>query len=325
MNWLETHLREFVFPMLKLYAKQKKDCHTQGSEWTNENPVSLGSLLRTKLGMGAQHDLKCPPREEIVPVVSEIRPGNLGLDLPVEAKMLYTALSSYGLIKDVSWHVNAILNPDLNAKSPTKWQLAGSRPLTKINLSYSNEDHAHWYLKTCVKSIRTRLKGSERQVVLLGRDVWMVSVLCHKHGIPHVYDPRISRGVAGSELMKGILPEYNLRKGDILFDTGFAGSIHKAVTNHSGMELENVMISAHSKDNQLFPNSGIARNYALFFEYLPKYFESGTTKDGEVVQYMADFTEFVEAAMGTIWAWHHESPSIMVSDGKGKNPWSSLF
>lgn len=314
MNWLETHLREFVFPVLKLYARQKKNCNTQGKEWNNEaDPFTLGTLLQRKL-LQRENAILCPPKDQIVPVTSELRPRSFETRIPVEAQLLSTALLSYGLMKDVTWQVDAILNAKPGGRLPQKWALAGSRQLTQINRAYSVEDHAHWYLKTCVKTIRTRLKDTNKQVILLGRDVWLISVLCHKLGVPHVYDPRVSRNVATSEAMKGLLPEYCLREGDILFDTGFAGSIHRAVEDHSAMKLDNLMMSATHKENQIFPNSGIARNYALFFEYLPKYFKTGMTRDGEVVQYMADFPEFVEAAMGTIWAWHHESPAVMVSE-----------
>jgi hypothetical protein len=325
MNWLETHLREFVLPMLKLYAKQKKDCNTSGREWNNlDKPLSLGKILHAKLyGNHPLTCFKCPDTLETV--TSEIRPRTFDRKLPEEAKILATALKSYGLMPDVGWLANSILNPAPKSSVPTNWKLAGTRPLTLINLGYSVEDHAHWYLKTCVKTIRSRLKGTSKKVVLLGRDVWLVSVLCHKYGINHVFDPRISRRVANDEQMKSLLPEYMLKEGDILFDTGFAGSIHRAVTGHSMIHLDNLMMSANSKENQLFPNSGIARNYALFFEYLPKYFQSGRVENNQVVQDMADFSEFVEAAMGTIWAWHHESPAVMISDNPGPRntlrPW----
>lgn len=297
-----------MFPSIKLMLK-----HEKAPTPKEKAELSIGELLHLKIyGHNSEHPVPMVP-ENLEPFTGVIRPKKVPSGVPEEMGMLASFLASAGLYysrvgNDHS--LKRVIRQDSGKMHP----LTGSRDLSLIDQRLTVEDHAHWYLKTCVKTIRNRLKGTDRQVILLGRDVWLVSVLCQKLGVSHVYDPRVSRGVATSVQMLDLLPCYALREGDLLFDTGFAGSIHRAVTDHSGIHLENLMMSANDKGKQLFPNSGIARNYALFFEYLPKYFKTGTVKDGKVVQYYAEMDEFLNAAVQTIWAWHYESPNTIVSN-----------
>ncbi len=312
MNWLERHLREFVFPSLKLFSSQKAAAAAGKAPYVHP---TLGSLLKAKIyGYDTPERASFQVPANLEPMQGEIRPMKIkNNSLPGEVGLLFSVLKSMNLWKNLPSTVTCLasstLRSDLN--------LVGSRSITMIDHRYNPSDHAHWYLKSCVKALRRRLKGTGNKAILLGRDVWLVSVLCERMGVPYVYDPRVSRQVADGPNMVNLLPGYCLKEGDILFDTGFAGSIHRAVSEVSDVHLGNLMMSAHNKDNQVFPNSGIARNYALFIEYLPKYFETGRNRGGEVVQHYADLPEFVEATLGTIWAWHNESPSEIISKSVG--------
>jgi hypothetical protein len=115
--------------------------------------------------------------------------------------------------------------------------------------------------------------------------------------------------VAGSVHLYEALINVETNDGDILFDTGFAGTIHRYVQDFCGRNLENLMFSAGRVQNQQFPNYGLSRNRALALEYLPKYFKTGTIREGKVVQELASLPEFISAAALTILFWYHESPA----------------
>lgn len=288
---MEKHFREFLIPSLKLYSEISR----------KENQNSYVSITSRPL----------------VPFV-----GKFPTPATPSRKTNHWGLEEFGVLTAFlkSFNLWGYLEPGLrNTLNGTCLFRPASSPYGahRVNLIDSNksaEDHLHWYLKTCCKSIKSRLAGTDKQVILLGRDVWLVSVLCDKMSIPYVFDPRVSRGVAASEDVCSLFPGWTMREGDILFDTGFAGTIHSRITERSGIHLENLMVSSYDKAKQLFPNSGIARNYALCVEYLPKYFKTGTVKEGEIMQYYSDFPAFVEAAMLTVWTRNYQSPALMYSD-----------
>ena len=57
------------------------------------------------------------------------------------------------------------------------------------------------------------------------------------------------------------------------------------------------------RPNQIFPNRANSRGEALETEYLPKYFASGTIREGKVIQYLASAEEIVAAAFLTSNIW----------------------
>lgn len=175
---------------------------------------------------------------------------------------------------------------------------------------YSGFTLVHTMIKNSVRDLRKRLPQGCK-VILLGRDVWLWAVLCEKMNVPYSYSPSVSRNVVYSEeALRQVMRHIPLADGDILFDTGFAGTIHKYVSQyHSNIRLENVMFSAANKEFQQFRNYGLARNRALVIEYLPKYYNSARIWDGKVVQELASFREFLKASVLTILFWYHESPA----------------
>ena len=181
------------------------------------------------------------------------------------------------------------------------------------HLKYSEFDLVHSIVKNSVKDLRRRL-GRGNKVLLLGRDVWLWEVLCKKYGVRTLFDPQISRAVAKEIQQTSKLKEYDIQDGDILFDTGFAGSIYLALRRAiPDKDLKCVLLSVNPHANasikQQFPNYGLARNRALVIEYTPKYFESGYVRGGKVEQNFSNFREFIDSALLTAWAWHAESPS----------------
>jgi len=177
------------------------------------------------------------------------------------------------------------------------------------------ENVIHTMVKNSFKALRRILKKPGRRLILPGRDVWLWSVMCHKMGIDHVFDARISRGVARDhKVLAKIIQPWHLNQNTIIFDTGFAGSIYNHICAASRKTPINLMLSTHrlapnGKSEQLFPNHKGARAKALAIEYLPKYQKTGTIRGDKPVQWLGTLDEFIRAAILTIWFWHYESPA----------------
>ena len=193
----------------------------------------------------------------------------------------------------------------------------GQHSLLKNNrqTGFGDLDLVHTMVKNSVKNFKQHLEPGSK-VILLGRDVWLWAILCEKHGVPYVYDPRISRGVAYEwGVFSRRLTSLGVQAGDVFFDTGFAGTIYKqavhAMFGWDNQELNKcLMFSAIRKEQyQQFKNYGLARNRALFIEYLPKYYQTAFVEQGTVVQRFSDFQQFVQCALLTIAMWERESPA----------------
>jgi hypothetical protein len=214
---------------------------------------------------------------------------------------------------------------------------------------YSDLDIAHTIVKNSVKRLK-ELTVDGSKVLLLGRDVWLWAVIGEKMGLRYVYDPRVSRGVAAEHAeMKSILETLDVKNNDIVFDTGFSGTIHRhcQAASDSGLrqegifgnrnwlnssdpftyaqkervQLRNLMLSSGYKENQMFPNHGLARNRALFIEYLPKYYKTGfIDRTGRARQELSSVDEIVNCALMTIWAWNYESPSWIKGPVVSRDP-----
>lgn len=275
MSWIRNHVRHYVVPALKAYAKRPSftDLHDEKHKPINMRPAH-----------GCKH-------KELGLILAACRCFNLPLASGQE-QMLRTG-SSYRIL--------------------------GSRGYSL----QKPEDKIHNAIKNSCKAIKRILKkDSRRKLILPGRDVWLWSVQCHKMGIPHIFDPRISRLVSrDGVILKAIVDTWKIDEHTIIFDTGFAGSIYRRIVEVSGVNCINLMFSTKRKNpqtqlpEQLWPYHRSARGKALAIEYLPKYQKTGTTNNGQCLQYMADYDEFLLAAALTIWFWHYESPT-WISQGE---------
>jgi hypothetical protein len=292
MNWLESHLRSFVFPMLQYWFS---------------------------------NGVRIPEGKDFYK--GEIRPAN-DCQFP-ETGMLKAFLKSTGLWKTYctkkQGYVSSLLYARLNLEKEyvdrnssfknfvPSFTDDGTHSLLKFSQhsGFTEADILHTTVKNSVKNLRALTADRGCKVVLLGRDVWIWSVLCEKMGVPYVYTPIVSRLVAREFYpFVDIVRSLNLKEGDIVFDTGFAGTIYRAVKDIvRDVDIECIMFSAHDKQFQQFKNHGLARNRALCLEYLPKYFKTGTVRNERAVQELADLESFVDCALLTIWAWHYESPT----------------
>lgn len=280
MNWLEQHLREFIIPSIKLLKKVEED----------------ESNFRLRLQCSS---IEYKP-EDLKPFEGKLNPVR-GIKHREEG-MLEAYLTSIGLAK-YHFHNN----------SSHSLRLLGAQAY------YPELTVAHSFVKNSIKDLKNRLPYRNK-VLFLGRDVWLWYVLGQKMGLRCVYSPVVSRYVSSNKIaMKKILEKLEIKNGDILFDTGFAGTIHRNATEAvPEVMLENLMLSTDKKDFQQFRNNGLSRNRALFIEYSPKYFRTGTLENkseyfrdeptGETIQYYQGIGEFLAAARLTIRFWHCESP-----------------
>jgi len=166
----------------------------------------------------------------------------------------------------------------------------GNPPVPKRDYTFKNreitvQDQIHTMIKRSSRTLKRILKKDpRRKLILPGRDVWLWSVYCHKKGIPHIFDPRISRNVSRNTMvLRQIADAWKIDEHTIIFDTGFAGSIFDAITRATNIRGINLMLSTSRRRRgtgeaeQLYPNHTAARAKALTIEYLPKYQKTGTT------------------------------------------------
>jgi len=171
----------------------------------------------------------------------------------------------------------------------------------------------HSIVRNSLRSLRRRSERAEADMLVLpGRDVWAWEVLARRRRLTTVFDPVVSRAVAGNEkalsaqVKNWPVPDWSKA---LMFDTGFAGSIHRAVSKVVQPAPQLLMLSAsdYMREKQLYPRHSGSRGKALAIEYIPKYWESGFVADGKPRQALAKLEEFVLAALTTIWLWHHQS------------------
>jgi hypothetical protein len=153
----------------------------------------------------------------------------------------------------------------------------------------------HTILRNTLSSAVVAMKEEKcSKLLFAGRDVWVLAVLAERKGIPYIFIPEISRRVAGyqASLLK-LLEERGVTGDELLIDTGFAGSIPRAMSYAMGKHMTFRLMSQSEimwapcklgtkrvrKDfvpQQLFPNRKAARSEALETEYLAKYWKTGT-------------------------------------------------
>lgn len=299
MDWLEQHLRTYVLPSLRvirrsLPAKSQKPLYVEKCD--------------------------CPQvPSALTPMVGELRPAKGYPDN--YTGLLVTGLKSFGMFEYLSGDtIQALRNGFLPLDSHTysacqrlTVSASGNRRATPTNdeiAAFVRDQHT--IIKNSLRRLQKTLSPGCR-IVFLGRDVWLWYVVAQALGYTNVvFDPRVSRTVARDQkAFRSILTGSSMRlnDGDILFDTGFAGSIYKAATDAvPEKRLRCYMLSTPREGWALFPNHRGARARALTIEYWPKYQQSGTVKEGCVVQRYAQHDEFVHAAIMTIQFYSMESP-----------------
>lgn len=282
MNWLETHLRTFVFPQLLRYAKENGDTPPE----TNQLLPFTGKINPAS---GCMY-------EEFGLLKTFLKSTGLWERL-VQPKFKVSAFDQIGIENFKRFKIETISTDGHHA-------LLIPPDLAKFNANQI----IHVLLKNSIRNLR----GQNSRIIFLGRDVWPWYVVAQRIGLNSIFDPRVSRTVANNkDAAQQISQELGLQSFDVIFDTGFAGSIHRAFSNHTGLKLGNLMLSSSLPQTTQFPNATLARNRALFLEYLPKYFGTGRVTDGQIKQPLAPLYEFVSAAMLTIWAYKFVSPNFI--------------
>jgi len=139
-----------------------------------------------------------------------------------------------------------------------------------------------------------------------GRDVWTFAVLSAKRKVPFLFVPELSRNVVGRPDVKPFLEERGFTGDELFLDTGYAGSIPRALEKYWGkkfcfrlMSQSDVHVESQEgglfdcdqasgkirkyqatrwrrRPNQVFPNHNKARETAVETEYLAKYWKAGT-------------------------------------------------
>jgi hypothetical protein len=297
MSFLRNHLRHFVLPGIYTLA------HSRGKTITA---------------------LDIKPRDK------EVRPST---DCKfVEAGMLYAVVSSVlkkgdpvreialGLCRQIGQAKDAEFVYEIDKRG-------GIKGLGEGYNGVEGSDVLHSMLCNSMRRLKRKMRRSG-QLLLPGRDVWSWEVLARKLAVDSTYDPRVSRAVASSPTaIESCINDWKIQNwSDVLFfDTGFSGSIPRAIAGSLGLTSINMLLlSSYDEKAQIFRTHTGSRKKALAFEYLAKYFQSGTTRDGKPYQALADLDEFIKAALLTIWLWHHVSPTKLPSYREKKLPGSKL-
>jgi hypothetical protein len=327
MEWLEEHIRHFVLPGIRaiVAAKGKDVLSTDIQPWKANLRPTKGCLFS-------------------------------------EAGLVLSALSSMG-----QSFQNAENHEGDGAFNRSKIQVVNLERLRNIlmkcdpNLWSSShsrydikQEGVEWYdiihtiTKNSWKSIRSQCQKQKKSLVLAGRDVWVWEIFARKDNFPSTYDSRISRLlIPHKKVLQKIVEGWRVNNA-LVFDTGFAGSIWRALCEASGCPLHshssysslmsalgspvernssrnhrlgNLMLSTELQDDkgqsyQLFSKHQGSRAKALTIEYLPKYFKTGTVKEDKPVQFLAPLEEFIQTAAMTIWFWHYKSPKFIESPKK---------
>lgn len=326
MSWLRDHVRNFVVPGMKI-------------------------LLDTER-LGAKDVLA----SEVRPLNRAFRP--MGCCHYAEAGCVAAAAASFGIIDKtlVSKSGGSWFDPERSKFNDitVRQLLSGSidcegfAPLTHPfpeTPGHKWHDVMHAIVKNSWRSLQLVIEG--KTLALLGRDVWPWAIMAARDGVKVVHDPVVSRLVIPDQydrslgntekmrLVRQMINSWGINTHSlVVFDTGFAGSIHRAMEAAVGHTLPNIMLSTRltQKTNgverpcQIFPAHKGSRAKALSIEYLPKYYKTGTVRDGQLVQYLAPLGEFLRAAALTIWWWHHQSPRFVptVATLRGRR-WQSSY
>jgi len=308
MSWLRNHMRHFVLP--GIHALARADGKT---------------LL--------DQDIK--PSDRKVRPSSKCTYAEAGMLLAVCSSILKktnpTREVALGLCREVGKPGDAkfVYELDLGGRG------LGDR-VKNLGLGYDGVEGAdvlHSFIQNSVKELKARTR-KRSTAIYPGRDVWCWEVMSKRQGMPSHYDSKVSRSIATNPkaMAKVIqpwqIPDWNRT---VLFDTGHAGTVPRAIGKAAGLDKMNViMLSAVNNDLQLFKTHAKSRKKALACEYLAKYRRRAIVRDDAPYQEIADLEEFIKAALLTIWLWYHVSPSRLPSWRdqdvvKSKaTPWSTI-
>jgi len=188
-----------------------------------------------------------------------------------------------------------------------------------LSLGYDGVEGAdvlHSFISNSVKELKRRTR-KQSTAIYPGRDVWCWEVMSQRQGMPSHYDSKVSRSIAINEkAMAKVVQSWQIPDWEktVLFDTGHAGTVPRAIGKAAGLDKMNViMLSAADNDLQLFKTHAKSRKKALACEYLAKYRRRAVVQNDEPYQEIADLEEFIKAALLTIWLWYHVSPGRLPS------------
>ncbi len=212
--------------------------------------------------------------------------------LPTELKKLWTLCAEYGVL----WSY------DIRDRN-TYGGSSKFRDSAKLH---------HTMLRSTLDAtiVALRVEGCDR-VLLPGRDIWLLAILCARHRVPFLFVPELSRKVSEEPQVRGLLESRGLTGRELLVDTGYVGSIPTNLKRFMpGFEFAFRLISqvdngnrslskAERRPKQLFPHRAKARDEAVESEYLAKYWRGGFYDKGEVTQYFSDRGSIQRAALLT--------------------------
>lgn len=157
-------------------------------------------------------------------------------------------------------------------------------------------------IKNTWRSVKRAAKG--QTVLLPGRDVFIFEVLARRENYPTLFVPECSRGTVREIAEQCDYSNY------FVFDTGFAGSIPRALRtkNYSLMSYSDLR---NNVNVQTFPRLTWSRGLALKIELTPKYWESGRMVGKAVTQPIAQPHQFVRAARLTIEIYTNSAPKFI--------------
>jgi len=158
-------------------------------------------------------------------------------------------------------------------------------------------------IKNAWRSIKK--KADRKQILLPGRDVFIFEILARREGYPTIFVPECSRQTVDA-LAEKLGPSIT---DCYLFDTGFAGTIPRALKTKRFNMLSHHQMGGNV---QVFPRLSFSRGLALKVEKTPKYWTSGRIDaEDNVVQDQSDIFEFARAARLTIEIYRNSSPKFI--------------
>lgn len=169
-----------------------------------------------------------------------------------------------------------------------------------------------------------------KPVGLLGRDVWIYEVLARRENYPTLFLPQCSR-----QTVYLIDREMNHNIPEFIFDTGFVGSIPRALRRDKFalLSAENLnwmddLLPAQKRKSQdtkqIFPMLKGARSLALKIESTPKYWDCAINDCGKIVQLTAKKEEFIRAAILTLQVYKDSSRREAPRGSLGGEKWQTF-
>lgn len=171
---------------------------------------------------------------------------------------------------------------------------------------FSPEEHT--VIKNAWRAVKASArKNSKRTILLPGRDVFIFEVLARRENYPTVFMPECSRLTVSA-----LADQIGSLRGCYLFDTGFAGSIPRALRTakgNFGLPSSGML----TPGIQVFPRLSKSRHLALNIEGTPKYWDTARMREGQIEQSLSQPAEFIRATRLTIEIYKNSSPKFVAS------------